>query len=248
MVERQKDSKKKEKGQGTINLTGFTSEDKFPDMAVYALDRSGKPLEISKVNDEGSFRIPEKVVEKAHRIVIGPEVEDIAGIERKVLTLYRSEQFKQIMEVGGIFEIPKKDWYGWIQIKRCVSGSVRHCYPYPWFIKQLELNMDAAMAFRNPISPATATDKTLQPKSDALIAKSFDYMIKPDWCETVCDGLVEVYRRTCCCWPWIIDDPRLPELIEELEEILPDPPEIKWPPRPEPDPVPFHELAMFKKG
>ena len=248
MVERQKDSKKKEKGQGTINLTGFTSEDKFPDMAVYALDRAGKPLEISKVNDEGSFRIPEKVVEKAHRIVIGPEVEDIAGIERKVLTLYRSEQFKQIMEVGGIFEIPKKDWYGWIQIKRCVSGSVRHCYPYPWFIKQLELNMDAAMAFRNPISPATATDKTLQPKSDALIAKSFDYMIKPDWCETVCDGLVEVYRRTCCCWPWIIDDPRLPELIEELEEILPDPPEIKWPPRPEPDPVPFHELAMFKKG
>jgi hypothetical protein len=248
MVKRQKGSDKKARIQATIDLSGFTSEDKFPEMAVYALDRTGKPLEISKVNDEGRFKISEKVLEEAHRITIGPEVEDIASVDRKVLTTYRSEQFKQILEVGGIFEIPKIDWYGWSQFKRCVSGSVSHCHPYPWFIKQLVMNTDAARAFRNPLSFATTTDMVLEPKSDALIAKSSDYLIQPYWCETVCDGLVEVYRRTCCCRPWIIYDPRLPELVNELEHILPDPPVIKWPPRPEPDPIPFRDLAIFKEG
>jgi len=248
MATKQKRPDKKAGIQGTINLSSFSSEDKFPEMAVFALDRSGTPLEINKVSNEGRFRISEKVLAKAYRIAIGPEVENIAGIDRKVMTLYRSEQFKAILEVGGIFEIPKKDWYGWLKIKRCVSGSVRHCYPYPWFIRQLLLNTNAAIAFKEPVSPAPAVDKVLRLKSDALIAKSFDYLIKPYWCETVCDGLVEVYRRTCCCWPWIIDDPRLPELVDELEQILPDFPEIKWPPRPEPDPVPFHELSLFKEG
>src|SRR5262249_44212276 len=40
-------------------------------------------------------------------------------------------------------------------------------------------------------------------------------------CETVCTGTVEVYRRTCCCHrEWLVEDPRLPKVIRELEGIV----------------------------
>jgi hypothetical protein len=35
----------------------------------------------------------------------------------------------------------------------------------------------------------------------------------------MCNGTVDVYRRTCCCEPWIIDDPRIPDLLGELRAI-----------------------------
>ncbi len=73
-----------------------------------------------------------------------------------------------------------------------------------------------------------------QPSLSTLIAWPFR-------CETVCLGTVEVYRRTCCCQPIIIDDPRIPDLIRDLSryvEVLP-----KFPPKPPgPDPAPFDPL------
>ena len=42
----------------------------------------------------------------------------------------------------------------------------------------------------------------------------------PVRCQPVCLGTVDVYRRTCCCWPSSVDDLRIPELIRDLEIIV----------------------------
>jgi hypothetical protein len=67
-------------------------------------------------------------------------------------------------------------------------------------------------------------------------------------CQPVCLGTIDVYRRTCCCWPIVIvDDPRIPELIRDLEIIvdgLPRPPKGPIPP---PPPDPF-TTPVFKGG
>ena len=95
----------------------------------------------------------------------------------------------------------------------------------------------------------------------------------PFRCQTICNGTVEVWRRTCCCEPWIIDDPRIPNLKNELREIVeglrhvppwpPDPPvgpigpippvgdkNPPIPPNPNPpDPAPLTDsAAIFKSG
>ena len=72
-------------------------------------------------------------------------------------------------------------------------------------------------------------------------------------CAPVCRGTVTVYRRTCCCYPIIIDDRRIIDLIRDLERVvsqLPTQsgPKIKIPPPPPPpigDPL---QTPYFKGG
>ena len=50
-------------------------------------------------------------------------------------------------------------------------------------------------------------------------------IILPWTCLPLCDGVVEVYERVCCC-PFIVWD----DLIDRLRDILDDiPVEIDWP-------------------
>ena len=70
-------------------------------------------------------------------------------------------------------------------------------------------------------------------------------------CQIICNGTVEVYRRTCCCEPWIIDDIRLPELVRDLEDIIrkiPEIPRIPQPPNPPDPPPPIIQKTFFKDG
>jgi len=51
---------------------------------------------------------------------------------------------------------------------------------------------------------------------------------------------VLVYRRTCCCDPWIVEDPRLSDLIARLKQLIQERPPIIWPPGPDPGPIFSH--------
>ena len=123
----------------------------------------------------------------------------------------------------------------------CVSGSVSHCFPFPIVLNNLVKNYQIEQ------SKFISTKENVLNKTavDAQIA----YPLYPIFhhCDKICDGLVEVYRRTCCCYPIIIYDPRIPEIIKELENIVVQVPPIKWPPIPGPDPGPEF-LPFFKEG
>ena len=232
--------------QARIELIDLTPDDERPEMAVYAVDRALKVIEMSKVSAQGQFRLSRKALDSAQMVAIGPRVEDLSQVERRNLMIYRVDRFQLQLKERKILEIPKKSWHGWCFLRRCLSGSVSHCRLFPWFVTQLLRKAE----LRPPASLITAKAEALRiaaPVADAEIAlplpPPFHYR-----CGKVCDGLVEVYRRTCCCHPWIIHDPRIPELIRDLEQILPELPDIPWPPRPEPDPPPYEEIPFFRDG
>ncbi len=65
-------------------------------------------------------------------------------------------------------------------------------------------------------------------------------------CRPVCDGVVEVYRRTCCCPPIYYLDPRIEVLKDRLRQIRVEVPRFRKP-IPEPDPSPI-EQAIVSNG
>jgi hypothetical protein len=253
--------------QPRIRLIDFKEGDQRPDLAVYVVDRSFTPLYTARVDPEGRFKLSDDALKNAAYIVVGPSTQHFADLDRHSLIQYRVGELQQMLRESPELEIAKRDWYRWLVIRRCVHGSVVHCYPYPWLINDLVLQ---ALELPQLASVSTATDASAidddiqipqaapraatQLNLRARIAAQDLQLARPirpillHRCEPVCDGIVEVYRRTCCCRPWIIDDPRLPELIRDLTALIPKLPPIKWPPIPEPDPPPFHALTFLKEG
>lgn len=249
--------KGEEQERSRILLVDFKDGDERPKLAVYALDRSFKLLHLAKVDARGNFELPDKVLSAAHLVAIGPITENFAGLDRATLTQYRSAQFTQMLGKGSDFLLPRQTWLGWNFVFRCVQGSVSHCFPHPWVINDfvLRASLPEASPLLRDLTTSTSSGVGASPGrvtaiGDAVIAESSLLPILfPFRCDEVCDGLVEVYRRTCCCLPIVVFDPRIPEIIVHLEEILPDPPPIiKWPPGPRPDPPPWSELSFLKDG
>lgn len=230
--------------RGALRLNGVEAGQETPDLAVYALDRRKRPIQQMPVDKEGAFEIPADVLKKATYIAIGAETETQKFDITHALT-YRTRRFAEMLVDNPLIEIPKPDWFGWLWVTRCVTGTVRHSYPYPWFVSDLLQQAVLQKAAQAQFVRALPTKKAAL--SNVALAKTA--ILKPFFhrSETVCDGVVEVYRRTCCCSPWIVLEPRLPELIRDLEDLLERIP-VKWPPIPEPDPPPFFELPLFRGG
>jgi hypothetical protein len=243
MVE-QKPKSRKDGLRGSLRLNDVEPGQEIPDLALFALDRRHRPIHQSPVDKEGTFEIPAEVLKKSTYIAIGPETET-QQFETTHALIYRTGRFQELIDETPLLEIPKFDWYGWLWVTRCVTGKVSHCYPWPWFINDLLQQVTIQKAMQVQHLPSLATKKTAL--SNIALAKSS--FIRPilHHCETVCDGIVEVYRRTCCCFPWIVLEPRLPELIKDLEDLLERIP-VKWPPIPEPDPPPFLDLPLMRGG
>lgn len=241
---------KQNKCVSRIRYIGFEPQDEQPDLAVYAIDRNRQTLKVSEVDKKGEFSLPDSAVEKAHRIVIGPKVDDVSTLDRKILVSYRPSQFKTILETTGRFEIPKLKWYPWLTVRRCVSGSVSHCHWHPWladsFTSAAQFNAQLLSTAQPELSKSFALKDASRTISDATIARPALTSIFGQHCTDVCEGVVEVYRRNCCCEPWIIYDPRLNDLLVELEKIRDIFPPDLWPPRLQPDPAPFEQVPYLK--
>jgi hypothetical protein len=186
------------------------------------------------------------VLKNAHRVVVGSvgeQGEVLEGASR-----FRASEFADVVKDGNL-AIAEGIWSGWFFHWHCVSGSVRLCRRRPWWYEAL---IEAAIApSRFQVSPALAArQRDLQASARSTlpalrgVAPSVnDLIIWPYRCHTVCLGSVEVYRRTCCCWPLVIDDLRIDDLIRDLEIIVERLP--KFPPPPPPDPL---ETPFFKGG
>jgi hypothetical protein len=229
----------------TLRLMGLEPGEEAPEVAVYALDRASNPIYIAKADAEGGFDLPDDVLGKAHMVAFGPVAERFEDLSSESLVMYRSEHLAQVFKDRGLVEIGKAGWYHWFTVTQCVNGSVSHCYPYFWFLHSLVLESATQLLFESPgkevlsrsIDPGVAGDlRIATPLKERLFYR----------CDTVCDGLVEVYRRTCCCPPIVIEDPRIDDIIRWLEEQIADRPVIKWPPPPPPngDPPPWSEFFL----
>lgn len=228
-----------------LNLAGHQRGEDRPEIIIQAVNKDMKPLHTSKVDAQGHFDLPDSALKEAHRIIIGPDPEGRDVTENRLI--YRPRQFSQLIEKSDVLNIASRYWRNWFFITTCVTGSVRHCFPHPWvvwdFVKQAALPL--AQSSKVLLKSSVMSRKSLA--LDRIMAPETVYPL-PHFCEVICDGVVEVYRRTCCCTPWVIEDPRLPDLLIDLEDLLRPIPEIQWPPIPMPDPPPDVFPQPFFKG
>ncbi|HHJ15213.1 MAG TPA: hypothetical protein ENJ80_00785 [Gammaproteobacteria bacterium] len=233
-----------------LRLQGLKPGEERPDVTVSAFDRKGKCLVSLVVDEDGTFKLPANVLKKAHRVRVGPGDKVAQDVPSDVYLTYRAVDFGSILE-AGILDIGRGVWEGWFFRYRCVSGTVSRCRRSSWWHVEL-----ARAALRPLVSP----DSMILPSRKVaaigapVIADQLstaigldDLIAWPVRCSKICLGTVEVYRRVCCCEPWVFRDPRLDTLLEDLEDLLngiPEIPDLTNPPGPGPDPGPYNPLFL----
>ena len=217
---------------GRLELAGRKPDEEAPPMALVVMSRDGKRLASAAIERDGGFSVPARARDAGARVLIGPAEGDPAESPERFLG-YRFGDFERQLELGPL-QFPEDRWRP-ILLWQCVRGSVRRCFPFPHWLDEVAVSglalRTAGIADLAPIEPSS--------------------IIFPWRCGTVCQGLVEVYRRTCCCRPPYFP-PKLPPLWPKQPPIpIPDPPDPwrPWPgpvpippPGPGPDPAPYHAL------
>lgn len=244
-----------------IRLVDVEKGEERPDVAVYALDRNREVIHVAQVDVEGNTELPDEIFEKAAFISLAPADEEFGRLERKQVLTYRAGRFREIIADDRVINVPQRDWKVWLPILRCVSGSVSRCHLHWPFLTDLvqavaEIKPLERSAAVRTLATSAVAERIAQP-AGAIVRDTSRLTLTPGihipffHCHTVCDGIVEVYRRTCCCEPWIVYDPRLDDVLERLDDlILPEIPDLPVPPFPEPDPPPWviEELPFVKGG
>jgi hypothetical protein len=231
-----------------IRLNGMAPDDDRPNAELSFWRRDGdEPLSRACIEDDGSVEIDRKALDAAQVVRIGPSGADSERLREIGLNI-RPRELTAAIERGTL-DVARPFWLTWFPFFRCVTGRVRVCRRSQWWFDDLleiaerPVSQSAALGreLRASAAVTNATQARLSP------AASIDDLIAfPTICFPICEGTVEVWRRTCCCDPWIVFDPRLPELVEELEDLvnpfpdpIPDPIPDPFPgPRPGPRPTP----------
>lgn len=250
-----------------LNFEGFDPQDTPPQIVLVAQDENRQPIFKAEFDKAARAEIPADVLKKAGSFVLGPsqprEGEESQGMAANVL-IYRRKEFERLLEIGSI-DIASGIWKGWIFRLRCVSGRVRACRRSRWWFRDLLALADQPQLVQRVRKPVSINARAMMQRADMAgeardmslavsgatrlsPALSLDQLIAwPMRCFPVCNGRVEVWRRICCCRPWIIWDSRLSELIRELEDIVRT---IPRDPIPQPDPGPDWHPAqgLFREG
>ena len=208
-----------------VSFVGLGKGDEAPIAALYSTDSNGMPTKkLTRIAD-GVLVIDAGRLKGAH-LAIGPDVEDIKGLDPASLLRYRGDQVLDDWLRSGIF-IPADRWPVLFRDIICVSGRVRKCRPW-WY----DL-LDVATA-----KPKLGVQLLSLPVRVGDLSTANIHL--PFRCLPLCDGIVEVFERVCCCHHIIYDD-----LIDRLREVLERIPiEIDFPIPPEPDPGPLGPIGI----
>jgi hypothetical protein len=245
MAREQRKAKDGRRESGRIELAGLKGEEEAPRLEVHTIDRSGKVIASSAIEDDGRFSLSRKDLDAADRVVIAAANRDPEEPDPAETLAYRVRDFRSMLGEETAIVIGRPDWTRFLFTWQCVDGSVSRCFPYPWLIREWMLDASRVRVAQLEETGSALERRGLAQLEDALIASpGVSLPSFPLGCETVCDGLVEVYKRTCCCRPWFIKDPVL-MVIHKLKEIVVKP---VFPPPPGPGPDPAPDIGLFKEG
>ena len=254
MAKGRTDSKDKdgERDQYRLELVGLQAGGERPKVVVQALDEKQGVLLGQHVGPDGVFRMPQDVLKRASRVVIGAD-DGAGGVKAEGAIGYRASEFAAQIR-NGTLALAEGVWsrllFHWV----CVSGSVRVCRRRPRWFEQLYVAATEAVARASrPVAFAGSRKAASLSLSERLAPSLNDLIVQPFFrCYPVCLGTVEVYRRTCCCWPIVIDDLRIDDLIRDLEVIVAGLPKFPPPrggfPPPPPPPIDPLRTPFFKGG
>lgn len=226
-----------------FRLRGLGADDDNPVFAIHAL-ADGKIIDSSKVEDGGAVGFSARTMAAATGFaVMSAEAEpDAEGL--KSAYRLRPAQLVRLAETKADLVLSPARWRPLLPFFRCVDGKVRKCWWWPHYIRAVSL-ADRALAPQLTAQPISPIGRRVARVIDDFTLVPF----RP--CKPVCEGIVEVYERICCCNPVVIE-PFIPDLIDRLRDKLRPIPKPKLPPipdpRPGPDPVPFREAGIFVGG
>jgi len=213
-----------------IALREKQPEDEIPLLTATAIDAKGMPIGTDTSDADGKFNFSREIINAASKIVISAADAE-PGEAAKSITLH-TYQIAKAIEANKAIDIARRNWTQLRQLEYCIDGTARHCEWRP-FLAQIN-NQRIALTATKSVSPVLPAASILEP-------------VVASWlrCLPLCDGVVEVYRRTCCCPPLLIYDPRILEIIRELEEL-----ELREPPigPPDPGPLRFQDVSFFAGG
>jgi hypothetical protein len=198
-----------------VTFVDLKETEQVPRLAAYLVDAAGQPGKKLGSSDGGQL-ILDGTFAAAAEIVLGPDSDDPRSLDPDSLMVFRVPQMIEGWRKNGLV-LGRDVWERFVLRFTCVSGTVRKCRPWFWeLFEDIRLRplLEQAQAAR--IKPITAE---LQP-----------HILFPLRCQEVCDGLVEIYERVCCC-----HGIRIPDLLERLRDIL----ELIPIPIPDPDPGPL---------
>lgn len=212
-----------------LRVIGVPSPEEKPRVALYLLDASGQIQRKVASAKEAMLEVDPELAKQAPGLVaLGPDVEEPEKLEPDTLLHFRLQERLREWERAKAIEIPEIWWNRWCIFRVCVSGRVRKCL-FPLFAGPLR-----------------------EVASEAIRVLSPTFPWPPRICFPLCNGVVEVYERVCCCRPPIIID--LPEIIAKLKAVVATP--VFPPGRPPlPDPPPdriarraWKKLAAFQQA
>lgn len=226
-----------------FRLRGLEADDDNPTFAVHAI-ADGKIIESTKAQDGSAIAFSARTMTAATGFAVtsadqDPDEDTLASAYR-----LRPAQLLRLAETGADLALSPARWRPLLPFFRCVDGKVRKCWWWPFFVRA-SAQADRVLSPQLGTQPISPIGRRVARVIDDLTLVPF----RP--CKPVCEGIVEVYERICCCNPIFIA-PNLADLLEKLKEKLHPIPKPKFPPipdpRPGPDPLPFREAGIFVGG
>jgi len=173
-----------------IKFVGAQANEQTPTIALYVLNLRVQARKIATSEGE-KLHLKTDDARMGSLIALGPDVADPSTLDPKSLVTYKATSQLAIWEKNPILEIPPQFWRPWLPIHICLAGSVSKCFPF------IEDKIGAVRSI--------ALGKS-------IIRNPFEF------CTPICNGVVEVWESTCCCFPFLLED--VPVLISKIQKVL----------------------------
>lgn len=173
-----------------IKFAGVQANEQTPDVALYSIDNRGQATKIAVLSD-GGLHLKADSAKVGTLIALGPDVADPSTLDPKLLVTYKAATQLPLWEANQSIEIAAQFWRPWLPIHICLAGTVSKCYP--WIIDKIGLLRSIALGKAPDFRPL-------------------------ERCVPICNGVVEIWESTCCCFPFLLED--VPILISKIQEVL----------------------------
>ncbi|HZP46171.1 MAG TPA: hypothetical protein VFB15_11015 [Candidatus Binataceae bacterium] len=198
-----------------VKFVGAQPHEHLPRIALYTIDLRGAAKKVA-VAEEGRLNLgddPHRTLRGT--IALGPDVADPAKLDTNLLQKFSAGQTLAEWEKNLVINVPAQWWRLWWPLTICLAGKVQRCFP---------IYVDPVPVLKN-----IALNRLVFPFPPI------------EFCFPICNGVVEVWESTCCCFPFLISD--VPSLIDKLKKFLIENPVMfPPPPRPGPDPGPIDRV------
>lgn len=203
-----------------VTFVGLEDGKTAPQFAAYQVDAAGQPLKKVGGFDGKVLQFDDAI----NVIAFGPDVENFKTLPKNALVTYRVPQMLDVWRKQGVV-LARDIWDRFHPSFTCVSGTVSKCRPWFW-------------DFLGDVLSAPMFELAQTARIKPINADLNPHIHFPFSCQPLCDAIVEIYARECCCHHVHIPD--LLGRLRDILDVLPIPiPDLIPEPIPGPDPAPF---------